>query len=146
MNSLIKKPLSQFFSRANVKIMHDLEAACLAMFNDKPNVTCILGTGSNSCFLMEIKLLKMPLHLVLCLVMKDQVTTFGKKIINYYFNGLFDEELKSKFEQNYESDLMEIKRNIYDCRANVYLSKFFPFVSNNKSHPMIKKKSNLNHS
>ena len=47
--------------------MHDLEAACLAMYNDKPNVTCILGTGSNFVFLMEIKLLKMPHHLGLCL-------------------------------------------------------------------------------
>ena len=63
---------------------------------------------------------------------------FGKKIINYYFNGLFDESLKLKFEKNYENDLMEIKRNIYDHRANVYLSKFFPFVSNNKSHQIIK--------
>ena len=50
MNNLIKKPLSQFFSNANVKIMHDLEAACLAMYDNKPNVTCILGTGSNCSY------------------------------------------------------------------------------------------------
>ena len=138
MNSLIKKPLSQFFSRANVKIMHDLEAACLAMFNNKPNVTCILGTGSNSCFFDGDKIIENAPSLGFMLGDEGSGNYFGKKVINYYFNGLFDEELKSKFEQNYECDLMEIKRNIYDCRANVYLSKFFPFVSNNKSHPMIK--------
>ena len=112
MNSLIKKPLSQFFSRANVKIMHDLEAACLAMFNNKPNVTCILGTGSNSCFFDGDKIIENAPSLGFMLGDEGSGNYFGKKVINYYFNGLFDEELKSKFEQNYESDLMEIKRNI----------------------------------
>ena len=138
MNNLIKKPLSQFFSNANVKIMHDLEAACLAMYNDKPNVTCILGTGSNSCFFDGNKIIENAPSLGFMLGDEASGNYFGKKIINYYFNGLFDENLKLKFEKNYENDLMEIKRNIYDHRANVYLSKFFPFVSNNKSHQIIK--------
>ena len=138
MNNLIKKPLSQFFSNANVQIMHDLEAACLAMYNNKPNVTCILGTGSNSCFFDGDKIIENAPSLGFMLGDEASGNYFGKKIINYYFNGLFDESLKLKFEKNYENDLMEIKRNIYDHRANVYLSKFFPFVSNNKSHQIIK--------
>lgn len=138
MNNLIKKPLSQFFSNSSVKIMHDLEAACLAMYSNKPNVTCILGTGSNSCFFDGDKIIENAPSLGFMLGDEASGNYFGKKIINYYFNGLFDEDLKLKFEKNYENNLMEIKRNIYDSRANVYLSKFFPFVSNNKSHQIIK--------
>ena len=33
-----------------ININHDLEAAVCLMYDKKPNITCILGTGSNSCF------------------------------------------------------------------------------------------------
>ena len=137
MNSQIKNPLSIFFCNADVKIMHDLEAACLAMYNNKTNVTCILGTGSNSCYYDGKKIVENAPSLGFMLGDEASGNYFGKRIINYYFNGLFDKELESKFEKSYEIDLMEIKKNIYDQRANVYLSKFFPFVSNNKKHHVV---------
>tara|TARA_A100001035_G_scaffold64566_1_gene49111 strand:+ start:31 stop:876 length:846 start_codon:yes stop_codon:yes gene_type:complete len=138
MNLIIKKPLSNFFSNAIVNVMHDLEAACYAMYNNKPNVTCILGTGSNSCFFDGKNIKENAPSLGFMLGDEASGNYFGKKIINYYFNGLFDNELKVKFKANFEHDLMSIKKNIYDSRANVYLSKFFPFVSNNKHHTIIK--------
>ena len=138
MNLIIKKPLSNFFSNASVNVMHDLEAACYAMYNNKPNVTCILGTGSNSCFFDGKNIKENAPSLGFMLGDEASGNYFGKKIINYYFNGLFDNELKVKFKANFEHDLMSIKKNIYDSRANVYLSKFFPFVSNNKHHTIIK--------
>lgn len=138
MNLIIKKPLSNFFSNASVNVMHDLEAACYAMYNNKPNVTCILGTGSNSCFFDGKNIKENAPSLGFMLGDEASGNFFGKKIINYYFNGLFDNELKVKFKANFEHDLMSIKKNIYDSRANVYLSKFFPFVSNNKHHTIIK--------
>ena len=52
---------------------------------------------------------------------------FGKKVINYYFNGLFDEELKSKFEQNYECDLMEIKE-IFMTAERMYIYQNFSLL------------------
>tara|TARA_B100000989_G_scaffold140227_1_gene104314 strand:- start:993 stop:1838 length:846 start_codon:yes stop_codon:yes gene_type:complete len=139
MNLIIKKPLSNFFSNASVNVMHDLEAACYAMYNNKTNVTCILGTGSNSCFFDGKNIKENAPSLGFILGDEASGNFFGKKIINYYFNGLFDNELKAKFKANFEYDLMSIKKNIYDSRANVYLSKFFPFVSNNKHHTIIKK-------
>ena len=117
--------------------MHDLEAACYAMFKNKPNVTCILGTGSNSCFFDGKNIIENAPSLGFMLGDEASGNFFGKKVINYYFNGLFDKELKEKFEANFEHDLVSIKKNIYDNRANVYLSKFFPFVSNNKNHKII---------
>ena len=37
--------------KIEININHDLEAeTAYAMYEDKPNITCILGTGSNSCF------------------------------------------------------------------------------------------------
>ena len=48
------------------------------------------------------------------------------------------EDLKLKFESGFETDLSIIKENIYNNnRSNVYLSKYFPFISENKNHPII---------
>ena len=47
-------------------------------------------------------------------------------------------DLKIKFESGFESDLSIIKENIYNNnRSNVYLSKYFPFITENKNHPFI---------
>jgi hypothetical protein len=49
------------------------------------------------------------------------------------------EDLKIKFEAGFENDLSIIKENIYNnTRSNVYLSKYFPFITENKNHPLIK--------
>ena len=48
-NKIIEIPFKEYFYKADININHDLDAACYAMYNNKPNITCILGTGSNSC-------------------------------------------------------------------------------------------------
>jgi len=48
------------------------------------------------------------------------------------------EDLKVRFEAGFESDLTIIKSKIYNNnRSNVFLSKYFPFVTENKEHPII---------
>ena len=49
-NKIIQEPFDLFFSNADVHIGHDLDAACfLVRVQWRKNITCILGTGSNSC-------------------------------------------------------------------------------------------------
>ena len=49
-NKILELPFEEFFKNAEITISHDLDAACFAMYNGNPSITCILGTGSNSCF------------------------------------------------------------------------------------------------
>ncbi len=49
-NKIIKEALTVFFNNADIIVRHDIDAACYATYNNKPNITCILGTGSNSCY------------------------------------------------------------------------------------------------
>ena len=49
-NKIIESPFREFFKNANINIHHDLDAACFSMYDGNPSITCILGTGSNSCF------------------------------------------------------------------------------------------------
>jgi len=51
---------------------------------------------------------------------------------------MLPDDLKDSFETNFETNLATIKEHIYNnSRANVYLAEFFPFISENKSHPLI---------
>ena len=49
-NRIIELAFEEFFINGSINVSHDLDAACFAMYNGEPNITCILGTGSNSCY------------------------------------------------------------------------------------------------
>jgi N-acetylglucosamine kinase-like BadF-type ATPase len=109
------------------------------MYNGNPNITCILGTGSNSCFYDGHSVFKNAPSLGFLLGDEASGNYFGKKMLTLYFNKALPKDLSQKFEEGFETDLPIIKENIYgNNRANVYLSKYFPFVSENKNHTMIK--------
>lgn len=138
-NNIIEESLQSFFINSKIIIKHDIDAACYAMYKGKPNITCIIGTGSNSCFYDGKDIIENAPSLGFLIGDEASGNYFGKKILNYYFNNVMPEDLKLKFEAGFENDLSIIKENIYNNnRSNVYLSKYFPFITENKNHPLIK--------
>ena len=138
-NKIIEGPLQLFFKNAKVSIKHDIDAACYAMYNGNPNITCILGTGSNSCFYDGYSIFENAPSLGFLLGDEASGNYFGKKLLTLYFNKALPKDLSRKFEEGFETNLPIVKENLYgNNRANVYLSKYFPFVSENKNHTMIK--------
>ena len=138
MNAIIEKPFSEFFKNAEVNIHHDLDAACYSMYEGKPAITGILGTGSNSCFFDGEKIYENAPSLGFMLGDEASGNNFGKKLISLYYNNVLEEDLKQKYEQDFETDVAQINSNVYNnSSANVYLAKFFPFVSDNKDHPQM---------
>ena len=135
MNKIIESPFCEFFKNAEVSIHHDLDAACYSMFDGAPAITGILGTGSNSCLFDGITIHESAPSLGFMLGDEASGNYFGKKLINLYFNNKLSSDLKKKYEASYETDIANINSNVYNnSRANVYLAKFFPFVSENKDH------------
>ena len=55
-NEALKNSMKQFFLNAKITVKHDLEAAVKASYKGTPIICSILGTGSNSCFMMEKQL------------------------------------------------------------------------------------------
>ena len=138
-NEIIKEALAEFFDNAEIIVRHDLDAACYSMYNNRPNITCILGTGSNSCYFDGKHIVENAPSLGFLVGDEASGNYFGKKILQLYFNKALSNDLILKFESNYETNWPIIMENIYDNnRANVYLSKYFPFISENKDHPTIK--------
>jgi hypothetical protein len=135
MNKIIETPFCEFFKDAEVNIHHDLDAACYSMFDGEPAITGILGTGSNSCLFDGTTIHESAPFLRFYAWRRSLWKLFWKKLINLYFNNKLSSDLKKKYEANYETDIANINSNVYNnSRANVYLAKFFPFVSENKDH------------
>ena len=140
MNKIIEEPFSKFFTNSEINIMHDLDAACYSMYDGTPSITGILGTGSNSCLFDGKKIHESAPSLGYTLGDEASGNYIGRKLINLYFNNKLSVDLKFKYEQEYETDIAKVNSNVYSgSRANVYLAKFFPFVSDNKKDPQMQK-------
>ena len=137
---IIQLPFKEFFKNADITISHDLDAACLAMYNGSPNITCILGTGSNSCFYDGQKIFELSPSLGFIVGDEASGNYFGKKILNLYFNNMMPDELKERLENSFETDIAIINNNLYNTnRANVFLSRYFPFITETRDHPLIQR-------
>ena len=137
-NKIIKLPFKEFFKNAEITISHDLDAACFAMYNGSASITCILGTGSNSCFYDGQEIFEHGPSLGFIVGDEASGNYFGKKILSMYFNNILPQELQEILEASFETDIAIINKNVYNTnRANIFLSKYFPFITETKSHPFI---------
>lgn len=134
----VKKALMQVFAGAKVDVNHDLMAAARALCGKEKGVACILGTGSNSCYYDGKKIVKNSPGLGYVLGDEGSGAYLGKKVIQYYLYGTFDEELRARFDATYVTNAAEILENVYKKPLpNRYLAGFTQFLAENRGHYMI---------
>ena len=133
MNKVIEIGLSNFFQNAKISVAHDLNAACLATFQGKESICCILGTGSNSCFYDGENIKQAAPALGFIVGDEASGNYFGKKILNMYFNNNMPDNLKITFEKTYGVSIKDFSENVYQKeRPNKYLAGFFRFLAEHK--------------
>lgn len=136
--ALIKRGLKKIFLKAKVNVEHDLLGAAKGLCGDEKGIACILGTGSNSCFYNGKKVVKNSPGLGFILGDEGSGTHLGKKVLQHYLYGTFDEELMDKFKAKYTETASEILDNIYKKDLpNRYLSQFASFLVENRGHYMV---------
>ncbi len=134
----VKKALSKSFSGAKVEVTHDLMGAARALCGRDKGVACILGTGANSCYYNGKKILKNSPGLGYVLGDEGSGAYLGKKVIQYYLYGTFDDELRGRFDLTYTTNASEILENVYKKPLpNRYLAGFARFLADNRGHYMI---------
>ncbi len=134
----VKKAVSKVFKEAKVDVNHDLMAAARALCGRNKGIACILGTGSNSCYFDGKKIVKNSPGLGYVLGDEGSGAYLGKKIIQYYLYGTFDEELRARFDAAYTTNASEILENVYKKpMPNRYLAGFCKFLAENRGHYMI---------
>ena len=134
----VKKAISKSFSGAKVEVTHDLMGAARALCGRDKGVACILGTGANSCYYNGKKILKNSPGLGYVLGDEGSGAYLGKKVIQYYLYGTFDDELRGRFDLTYTTNASEILENVYKKPLpNRYLAGFARFLADNRGHYMI---------
>jgi N-acetylglucosamine kinase-like BadF-type ATPase len=135
---MIKKAIAKIFTGATITVESDMTAAARALCGHQKGIACILGTGSNSCFFNGKKILKNSPGLGYILGDEGSGAYLGKKVIQYYLYGTFDEDLRYKFEDRYKTNALEILENVYrKPLANRYLATYSLFLAENRGHFMI---------
>ncbi len=136
--SLVKRALKKVFPKAKVYVDHDLLGAAKGLCGDEKGIACILGTGSNSCFYNGKKVVKNSPGLGFILGDEGSGTHLGKKVLQHYLYGTFDEELMDKFKAKYTETNAEILDNVYKKDLpNRYIAGFASFLVENRGHYMI---------
>jgi N-acetylglucosamine kinase-like BadF-type ATPase len=135
---LVLKALSKVFPGAKIDVTHDLMAAARALCGSEKGIACILGTGSNSCYYDGRKIIKNSPGLGYVLGDEGSGAYLGKKVIQYYLYGTFDDELRGRFDLTYLTNAAEILENVYKKPLpNRYLAGFTKFLVENRGHYMI---------
>ncbi len=134
----VKKALKNIFPSAYAEVTHDLMAAARALLGDQKGIACILGTGSNSCYYNGKKIVRNSPGLGYVLGDEGSGAYLGKKVIQYYLYGTFDDELRGRFDLTYTTNTAEILQNVYKKPLpNRYLAGFARFLADNRGHYMI---------
>jgi len=132
---LIKKALKQVFPDAYMEVTHDLMAAARALCGPDKGIACILGTGSNSCYYNGKKIMRNSPGLGYVLGDEGSGAYLGRKVLQYYLYGTFDDELRGRFDLTYMTNATEILENVYKKPLpNRYLAGFTYFLAENRGH------------
>lgn len=135
---IVKKALLQVFAGAKVEVANDLLGAARALCQDEKGIACILGTGCNSCYYNGSKIIKNSPGLGYVLGDEGSGAYLGKKVVQYYLYGTFDDELRGRFDLTYHTSMAEILENVYKKPLpNRYLASFTKFLAENRGHYMI---------
>jgi N-acetylglucosamine kinase-like BadF-type ATPase len=136
--SILKTVLKKCFKKAKIKVETDLTAAARALCGKSKGIACILGTGSNSCYFDGKKMSKNSPGIGYILGDEGSGAYLGKKVIQHFLYGTFDEELQARFEKRFLTNAIEILENVYKKPlANRYLASFAIFLAENRGHYMI---------
>ena len=135
---IVENALKAVWPVAGVEVKHDLMGAARALCGREPGVASILGTGSNSCFYNGTEITKNNPGLGYVLGDEGAGTQLGKKLLQYYLYNSLDEELRARFDAQYNTSHEEILENVYrKPMPNRYLAGFAKFLGENRGHYMV---------
>lgn len=133
---VVRRALMHVFPNAAQHIEHDLAAAAYATYQGQPCISCIIGTGSNSCFFDGVNIVEKRPALGFILGDEGSGAYFGKQLITDYLYNKLPDNLAKELTDDYELTELGIFEAVYQKpRPNVYLAGFVPFIIKHSAHP-----------
>lgn len=137
---VIEKGLERVFPHASIDVHHDLLGAARATCGNDPGISCIIGTGSNTCLYDGTEVIDNVTNLGYLCGDEGSGTHLGKKLIRHYFYREFPKDLEKKLEHFIGGGKQIILDTVYNGEPpNVYLASFTRFMSENTDHPFIQR-------
>jgi len=138
-NKIVETGLRKVFTNAKIHVDHDLLACAYATYTGKPVISCILGTGSNSCYFDGKKIREEVPALGYVLGDEGSGSYFGKQLIASFLYKRLPEEIASDFFATYKFGKEELIDRVYkQSDPNVFIASFMPFIAKHKANEYIK--------
>ncbi len=138
MQTIVNLGLKRVFKNATVLVDHDLVGAGIATYDGEPCISCILGTGSNSCFFDGKNAFEEVPALAYILGDEGSGAYFGKKLLAGFLYKRLPEALHEDFNQTYGLTKEDIFHRVYmEPNPNVFLASFMPFFNKHRQEPYI---------
>lgn len=140
LKDIIKDGLQMVLPEAVVNVDHDLVASAYSTYTGEPAITCIIGTGSNSCFFDGETVSEEVPALAYILGDEGSASFIGKRLVSDFLYKKLPAEMAEDFYNTYQLDKDEIITSVYNKpNANVYLASFSRFAGKHMEHPYVKK-------
>lgn len=135
----MQRGLKRVFTNAETVVDHDLLGAAMSTYDGRPGITCILGTGSNSCYFDGKDIYEEIPSLAYILGDESSGSWYGKILLQEYFYKKLPEDLRAAFIAKYNPNKDTILMRIYqEPNANVYLASYMQFLGENYQHPHVR--------
>src|SRR5690606_22659675 len=135
---IVQEAIASVFKCQDISVEGDLLAAALALCGDGQGIVCILGTGSNSCYFEKGAIQTQQVSLGYIAGDEGSGNYMGKRILQYYAYGTFDDELSMAFEKLFGNDMQAIIHRLYNQSfPNRYLASLVKLLVENRGHYMV---------
>lgn len=130
-NEFLKAIFKEYFPTCmDIKVDHDMMAACLALFGDGNGIACIIGTGSNSCVYELGKITQNVPALGYILGDEASGAFIGKEILKHYIYKTMPNEIYSFIKDTLKLDKEDVFDAVYkQPLPNRYLASFSTIAS-----------------
>ncbi len=136
LNEIVEEGLRRIFPTASILVEHDLLACAYATYSGKPGISCIIGTGSNSCYFDGQNLLEEVPALGYVLGDEGSGSYFGKQLLSSFLYHHLPQNIEVYFIATYQLYKDQIVDKVYrEPNANVFIASFMPFIAKHKENP-----------
>jgi glucosamine kinase len=136
--SVIREGLERVFTNAEVLVGHDLDGAAYSTYQGEPAITCIIGTGSNSCFFDGKTTHEVVPALAYILGDEASGSWFGKRLLTAHLYHKLDPSVNEDFVNTFGFSKDDIVNRVYkESDANVFLASFMTFIARHQETPQI---------
>jgi N-acetylglucosamine kinase-like BadF-type ATPase len=135
LNAIIERGLKRVFKNAEIHVDHDLNACAYATYDGEPSISCILGTGSNSCYYDGKNVIEVVPALGYILGDEGSGTYFGKQLLSNYLYKRLPENIYKSFKEEKDGTgklriceiekEIKMKENKRKKNKNMAISDFF---------------------